>query len=336
MRAFVIALCISSFAAAPALAGTIRGTLRDYDGPVANATVQARNVKTGALHETKSDQSGYTLSDLPPGTYEIAVPPLGYRTDRFVKKDVRVSARQPLELDIELTKGNLGVVGDDVAYLEVLNKYAGIDGAAPRTASGKPDLSGVWLGNLDPDQTAPDLLPWAAKEFEARLANNLKDMPAAFCLPTPVQITPVLYKFVQTDSLLVQIIEDVPSVRQVFLDGRPHPKDLDPTWAGHSIGHWEGDTLVVETVGFNDLSWLINGAPHTEQMRVIERFRRPDLGHLNLDVTIEDPGAFKAPWDMHMVWTAAPGEEIGEYVCNENNDYRENIAAPRAGAGESP
>ena len=328
MRRFVIALYLFSLGAAPALAGTIRGTLRDYDGPVVNATVQARNVKTDALHETKSDESGYTLNDVPAGTYEITVPPLGYRTDRFVKKDVRVSSRQTLDLDIELTKGNLGVVGDDGAYLAMLNKYAGIEGAAPRTASGKPDLGGVWLGNLDPDQTAPDLLPWAAKEFETRQANEQRDNPAAFCLPVPIPITPTLYKFVQTESLLVQIIEDVPSVRQVFLDGRPHPKNLDPSWSGHSIGHWEGDTLVVETVGFNDLSWLINGAPHTDRMRVVERFRRPDLGHLKLDVTFDDPGAFKAPWDMHLIWTLAPGEEIVEYVCNENNDYKHNIAAP--------
>lgn len=182
------------------------------------------------------------------------MPPLGYRTDRFVQKDVRVSTRQTLALDIELTKGNLGVVGDDGAYVAILNKYAGIDGAAPRTSTGKPDLSGVWLGNFDPDQTPPELLPWAAKELERRNASDQRDNPAAFCLPTPVQIGPNLMKLVQTESLLVQIIEDVPSVRQVFLDARPHPKDLDPTWAGHSVGHWEGDMLVVETVGFNDKS----------------------------------------------------------------------------------
>jgi Carboxypeptidase regulatory-like domain len=330
MHRFTIALCLLLTVApvAEVLAGTIRGTLRDYDGPVVNATVQARNVENDALVETKSDTAGYTLSGLPAGTYEIVVPPLGWRTDRFVQSDVRVRGSRPVELNIELKKGNLGVVGDDVAYLAVFNKYDGIEGAAPRTAAGRPDLSGVWLGNLDPDQTSPDWLPWAAKEFEARQASDGKDMPAASCLPDPIPITPTLYKFVQTDSLLVQIIEGVPAVRQIFLDGRPHPKDLDPTWNGHSTGHWEGDTLVVETVGFNDLSWLIDTSPHTEQLRVLERFSRPDLGHLNLDVTTEDPGAFKTPWNPHMAWTLAPGEEIGEYVCNENNKYHENIAAP--------
>jgi Carboxypeptidase regulatory-like domain len=331
MQRFITALSFSLLAAAPAaqaLAGTIRGTLRDYDGPVVNATVQARNVQTNALHETRSRASGYTLSDLPDGTYEIAVPPLGWRTDRFVQSDVRVRGRQALELNIELTRGNLGVVGDDVAYLALFNKYDGIEGATPRTATGKPDLSGVWLGNLDPDQTSPDLLPWASKEFEARRASEFKDMPQASCLPDPIPITPTLYKFVQSESLLVQIIEGVPAVRQVFLDGRPHPEDLDPSWNGHSVGRWESDTLVVETVGFNDLSWLLYSSPHTEKLRVTERFSRPDLAHLNLDVTMEDPGAFKTPWDLHMVWTLAPGEEIGEYVCNENNKYHENIAAP--------
>ena len=138
----------------------------------------------------------------------------------------------------------------------------------------------------------------------------------------------MLHKFVQTETLLVQLIEDVPPVRQVFLDGRSHPADLDPTWAGYSVGRWEGDTLVVETIGFNDASWLMDGQPHTDQMRVIERFTRPDLAHLNLDVTVEDPGAFESAWNFRLVWTLAPDEEIGEYVCNENNLYHENITAP--------
>lgn len=309
-------------------AASIRGTLRDSDGAVVNATVQARNSATGTRYETRSDASGYAFADVPAGTYEIVVPPLGFRTDRFVQSDVSLAGGQSLVVNIELEKGNLGTVGDDVAYLAVLNKYHGIEGATPRTPAGRPDLSGVWLGNLDPDQSVPDLLPWAAEELEARKATDFRDMPAASCLPDPIPIVPTLYKFVQTESLFVQIIEGVPPVRQVFLDGRPHPEELDPSWNGHSIGRWEGDTLVVETIGFNELSWLIDGSPHTEQMRVIERFSRPDLAHLNLDVTIEDPGAFKSPWNFQLAWTLAPGEEIGEYICNENNKYYENIAAP--------
>ena len=325
------ALCLGSLATvlvAPGLAATIRGTLRDYDGPVIDATVQARNVATGALHETTSDVSGYTLADVPAGTYEIVVPPLGFRTDRFVASDVRVGARQTLELDIELVKGNLGVIGDDGAYLAVLNKYGSLEGPSPRTAAGKPDLSGVWLANRDPDQTSPELLPWAAAEYERRKATDFRDAPPSYCLPQPIQIVPVLHKFVQTETLLVQLIEDVPPVRQIFLDGRSHPEDLDPTWAGYSVGRWEGDTLVVETIGFNDLSWLLDGQPHTDRMRVIERFTRPDLAHLNVAVTVEDPGAFTSAWNFRLVWTLAPDEEIGEYVCNENNLYHENITAP--------
>jgi hypothetical protein len=300
---------------------------------VINVNVQARNAETGAVFETSSDASGYAIAGLPRGTYEIVVPPLGFRTDRFAQSDVRVRAGQVLELNIELKKSNLGVVGDDAAYLAIRDKYHALEGPTPRTAAGKPDLSGVWLANLDPEQKSPDALPWAAEELKRRVATDFRDMPAASCLPDPVQMAPVLHKFVQTEQLLVQIIESVPPVRQVFLDGRPHPPELDPSWIGHSIGRWDGDTLVVETVGFNADSWLFDGSPHTEQLRVVERFRRPDLAHLRVDITMEDPGAFKSPWELHMVWNLAPGEEVGEYVCNENNKYHENIAAPSGQTG---
>jgi hypothetical protein len=128
------------------------------------------------------------------------------------------------------------------------------------------------------------------------------------------------YKLVQTPTLLVMLFEDdIPSHRQVFLDGRGHPKDPNPMWMGHSIGHWEGDTLVIDTVGFDNRSWLDNvGHSHTEMMHVIERFRRTDLGHLEIEFTIDDPGAYAKPWKIMRASELDAGDDIGEYVCNEN------------------
>jgi len=157
-----------------------------------------------------------------------------------------------------------------------------------------------------------------------RAANNSKDAPGAHCLTRGVTAAGALfpYKLVQTPTLLVMLFEDdIPSHRQVFLDGRGHPKDPNPSWMGHSIGHWEGEVLVIDTVGFNDRSWLDpQGHPHTEQMRVTERLRRPDLGHLEIEFTIDDPGAYKNPWTMKRVADLDSGDEVGEYVCENNKD----------------
>ena len=163
------------------------------------------------------------------------------------------------------------------------------------------------------------MLPWAAALAKKWLEDGLREVPSGFCLPNgPLIDGPLLYRIVQTPTLFLTLTEDVAPVRQVFLDGRGHPKDLNPTWMGHSIGHWEGDTLVIDTVGMNDKSWL-NNYPHTEQLHLIEHYRRPDFAHLQVDIIIEDPGAFTKPWTIHSVWNLAPGEEIGEYICSENN-----------------
>jgi hypothetical protein len=194
-------------------------------------------------------------------------------------------------------------------------------GPTPRTADGKPDFSGVWLQPRTVERGMPEMLPSAASLFKHRLETNLKDMPSAQCLPMGVfLLTPVLNKIVQTERLLVVLQEVTAGFRQVFLDGRDHPKDLEPTWQGHSIGRWRGDTLVVETVGYNDRGWL-DGAGHsrTEKLRVIEEFRRPDFGHLEIQTTIDDSGAYVKPWTIKWAADLAPNEEIQEFLCNENN-----------------
>ena len=309
--------------------GVIRGAVRLADGPVARATIQAKHGSSGKVFTTMSDTSGqFALRDLPEGTYEVSVPEIGLTTNRFVQRNVSVQPGKITALDIVLRKGNLGVLGDDNAYLTVRGKSANVRAApAPRMGDGHPDLSGVWNGNVDPNPQEASLLPWANEVLNQRRATAFRDQPSGFCLPgDPTPTIPLLYRFVHTKGLLVQLFEQEPHYRQIFLDGRAHPNDADPTWMGHSVGRWERETLVIDTTGFNDESWLIiaTGLPHTERLHMVERYRRPDLGHLVVDLTLEDPGAFVKPVERHMTWELAPGEEILESICTENNKFPEN------------
>jgi hypothetical protein len=147
-------------------------------------------------------------------------------------------------------------------------------------------------------------------------------MPSARCLTMGVSLVgPIVTKFVQTAAVLVAIQEGpAAGAIQVFLDGRDHPQDLEPRWRGHSVGSWEGDTLVVDTIGFNDQSWLdATGLPRSEELHVIERIRRVDFGHLDIETTIDDPGRFVRTWTRRSTSMLAPGDEVQEFVCNENN-----------------
>jgi len=203
-----------------------------------------------------------------------------------------------------------------------------VSGPTPRTADGKPDLSGLWgpdrnfiydiSSALKPGETLP-IQPWAAKLAQERVS---KDDPEANCLPAGVpRMAPYPWKIVQTPSLIVFLYEgNIHTYRQVFMDGRVHPQDADPTWYGHSTGKWEGNTLVVDTVGFNDKFWFDFAAhPHTEKLHITERYRRPDLGRLDFDVTIDDPGTFTRPFTLYGHSPLLTNTEIIEYICNENN-----------------
>ena len=174
------------------------------------------------------------------------------------------------------------------------------------------------------------MLPWAAALTRERIENHLNDAPSARCLPMGVSLLgPIVTKSVQTAAVLV-VIQEAPGggAIQVFLDGRDHPPNLEPTWRGHSIGRWDGDTLVVDTVGFNDQGWLDGtGHPRTEKLHVIDRIRRIDFGHLEIETTIDDPGTFVQKWTQRRRAILAPGEEIREFICEENNQY----VAPRRG-----
>jgi hypothetical protein len=196
-------------------------------------------------------------------------------------------------------------------------------GPTPKMADGKPDLSGVWTPGLSFTQMGQvPLQPWAQEVYKQRRDTLSKDDPEGHCLPAGVpRISPFLQKFVQTPTLLVILDEgNIHSYRQVFLDGRPHLDDPGPLWMGDSIGKWDGDTLVVDTVGFNDKAWLdLQGHPRTEKAHIIERFTRPELGRMNIEITIDDPGAYSKPWKVMESSQLAPGWEIQEYICNENN-----------------
>jgi len=307
---------------------TVTGTITDPDGgAVKEAVLQAKNVVTGAVERAASSAQGEYRLSLPPGTYDLVVPMPCCQYGSFNQANLVVRPGESRRLDIRVPWGaNLGAQGDDPILLlnEFRERAAVPTGPTPRTREGKPDLSGIWINVYNPDTPPPPLQPWAAEVLRQRIASNSKDYPGAYCLPAnAAPITRAFpYKFVQTPTLIVVLHEsDTPGVRQIFLDGRGHPNDMNPTWEGHSIGHWEGDTLVVDTAGYNDRSWLsLSGIPHTEKLHTLERIRRPDYGHIEVEITMDDSGAFTGPWKRTFTATIAPpGEEIGEFICNENN-----------------
>lgn len=204
---------------------------------------------------------------------------------------------------------------------------------APRAADGKPDLSGVWepiktySRDLADDLVTPGEVPFQpwAKALAATRADGSqsRDDPPAHCLPQGVPRlggAPAPWKIVQTPGLTVFVYEAFTLWRQVFTDGRTLAADVNPTWLGYSVGHWDGDTFVVDTRGFNDRSWLDQvGKPQTEKLHVIERYRRKDFGHLEIEITIDDPGAYTQPWTVRQQATLLPHTELLEFICNENN-----------------
>jgi hypothetical protein len=200
---------------------------------------------------------------------------------------------------------------------------------APKRPDGKPDLSGVWetkfgyLGDLAKDYKPEDIFqPWAAALYKHRTDTLSRDDPQARCVLSGVpreDNVPYPFKILHTDEGIVILYEALHSYRQIFMDGRQLPKDPNPTWMGYSIGHWDGDTLVVESSGFVGNNWLDNnGHPGTEALRLTERFHRRDFGHIDLALTIDDPKAYTKPWGAKLQLTLNPNTELIEYVCDEN------------------
>jgi hypothetical protein len=231
-------------------------------------------------------------------------------------------------------------------------------GAVPKAADGHPDLSGIWeyfrerpantpappprppdssLG-LGPAPTGPNtspffnigvltkdglpFTPWAIELRKSRASENNRDNPDAHCLPIGlIQLHqhPQPRKIIQAPAVIQILYEAQAGVRQIFTDGRSLPKDPQPWWYGYSIGHWDGNTLVVETTGFRDDVWLdVEGSPLTSTGKMTERFTRTDFGHLNIDITIEDPKAYTKPFTINVKQKILLDSDLIEFICNEN------------------
>jgi hypothetical protein len=220
----------------------------------------------------------------------------------------------------------------------------------PATASAMPDLSGVWRRSRRPPDNKrkytlyeialsltneePPMTPWGVEKFKAAKPNvglhpvmlAQTNDPVAKCFPPGV---PKIYlvrgaplEILQPPGRVMMYFEYDHFVREIFTDGRQHTQDLNPTWMGESIGKWEGDTLVVDTVGFNDKTWLdYSGYPHSDQLHLVERIHRLNHDTLVNDITIEDPKAYTKPWVSHMVFDLKPDWKIEETICEDNANF---------------
>jgi len=237
---------------------------------------------------------------------------------------------------------------------------------APRASNGKPDLSGVWQTELTPvgenerrfgsvvkdfavpgdapstfskyflniladfsPQDAP-IRPAAAELARKNEARRGPDNPSTRCLPQGLPRADILsyapFKIIQTPGLIAVLYEVDNTHRQIYTDGRKLPVDPQPSWLGYSAGRWEGDTLVVDTAGFNDRSWLDSmGHPHSEDLKIQERFHRRDFGHMDLSLTIEDPKMYTRPLTLKVTEVLLPDSDILESVCNENERDRVHL-----------
>ncbi len=203
---------------------------------------------------------------------------------------------------------------------------------APRAPDGRPDLSGLWLKfspkysrNIAADLKPEEIQPWARDLVEQRREDLGREYMNVQCVPLgPGYVTAAdstgaeMMKIVQTAALIIVLNPDL-TYRQIFLDGRGLESAPNPSWMGYSVGRWEGDTLVVESFGFNDRTWLDHdGHPHTEALRLTERYRRRDFGNLEVEVTLSDPAVYARPWTAAVRAQLAADTEMLEWVCNEN------------------
>lgn len=222
------------------------------------------------------------------------------------------------------------------------------NGSAKPAAESAPapvhDLSGVWNMHSTPAQrkytgstytaTPPEMTPWGQEKYMTNKPSNgprthsLKetdDPVLRQCLPpgTPrIYLQPFPFQIVQTPKEIFMIFEYDHTVRQIFMDGRAHPEDITPTYMGHSIGKWDGDALVVDTVGFNDKTWLDrDGHPHSDQLHVTERFHRIDRDNMTIDITMDDPKALVMPWKSQLNFQLKPDWDIMELACTDNGAF---------------
>ncbi len=224
---------------------------------------------------------------------------------------------------------------------------------APRGRDGKPDLSGLWLTNSAPPKMLERLIPGAtngageeppsqyfinifsdlrpgeepirpeaAESLRESARNFTKESPISHCLPEGmplVEMAPAPYKIIQTPGLLVMLYERDTTYRQIHTDGRKLPADPQPTWLGYSVGKWDGDSLVVDSTGFNDRGWLdARGHTHSEALHLRERFHRLNFGEMELELTIDDPKTYTRPFKVHLKQHLIPDSDLLESFCSEN------------------
>lgn len=312
---------------------SLSGMITDHSGaPLAEIPIRAINESTGTDARTFSVESGrFEIRNLPAGSYVVSIAPPCCALVPYSNDEVSLRVGEALTLDIALEEGgSLNALGDDPGTIstELRNRQVIPDQPRPRTAEGHSDLSGVWVVLRDPFPDPAEPLPWAEAIEQERNENHGRDHPHTRCLPGTLPFsggsTPIIGKFVQLPELLLILFEGPPGFRQVFLDGRDHPESPNPSWMGHSIGHWEDDTLVVDTVGFNDRGWTYN-FPRTEMLHMVERYTRTRYDHMDVEVTFDDPGVFARPLLRTRLFELTPQEELIEYVC-ENNKWARDVA----------
>ena len=313
----------SAMAFAQPAPGTIRATVTDpQGGSFSVAFVQAKREPSGPTINLQRGADGIYTIQAPAGTYEISANVPAMRP--FRRGGYVVASGQTLQVTVRLDDTvSLRTLGEDPTAIVAtyFNRPEPPKGPTPRLTNGKADLTGVWLGG-PPDLGDIELQPWAAALAKERTENNRKDWPPSYCQPASAVpfFTGGFFKLVHHPSTLVFIVENATAFTQMLLDGRPHPRGAGPYWLGHQVGTWDGDTLVIDAIGFRDRGWLnFEGQPHSDQLHVTERLRRPDLGHLEIEITLDDPKAFRKKWTGTLYATLSPDIELQEFVCSENN-----------------
>ena len=297
---------------------------------------------TGEVKRLTLPASGeFTITGLAAGAYDLLVPIAQPMFQPYEQQGVTITAGKETKLDLPVAWGmNLGTIGDDPVQLanDMRATVGEITGPTPRMADGKVDFGGFWA-NISAGRGVgprlPPMQPWAA-EMNQQLQKMNTQNAGAYCLPQyAVPITGSFpYKVYQTKDALVSLTEFfTPGWRQVFMDGRPHPPadEWNPAWHGHSIGRWEGDTLVIDTVGFNEL--VAGFGVHSEKLHVIERWRRPNLGRLEVEITATDPEAWTGEYRFSIAASLIPNQEVLEFICAENNQDVNHWLTDRAWRG---
>jgi len=180
------------------------------------------------------------------------------------------------------------------------------------------------LKNFLPSGETIPFQPWAEELYKQRVATNGVGLPSEHCLPHGLpgaMMIPIAFQMIQTPAQISVLFEEFNYYRRIFTDGRNLPEVINPTWFGYSVGKWDKDTLVVDTIGFNDRTWIdISGYPHSESLHTTERFTRRDLGHMDLVVTIDDPKTYTKPWTPTLHFELLADYEMLEHVCDNERD----------------